>query len=181
MLRLIRFFKDLERSIRYAKNGVLSARECKKGNLQEARMLLDEAFSVAQDGVPSRILAYDARLMVLEGRHEEAQDRLLECLESLPEDRDADAEYIYLYCKLQLSIYDARCSYPELEALRESAAILRLDQLRSRTNQLVLPLPSRQVFEGLLGYRRHIPTTDETQNSLTRPAKVNFNLEVDHS
>ncbi|MEP2102065.1 MAG: hypothetical protein ABJP02_11210 [Parasphingorhabdus sp.] len=130
---------------------------------------MDAAFSLCDDP-PYYLLAYDAKLMCLEGRHEEARDRYRECLAGLPEVLSLEETYVSLYCRLNLGLYDKNCSYEELEELRQKAANLGDRGLP----QYHLRFPSKSLLTEQYGSRVPLDQTIKVKNSPVKPSRVYY-------
>src|SRR3546814_200391 len=75
------------------------------GSPSEARMHLEKAKLILLDELEV-LYAYDARVFIIEGRHEEAKDCLRKTLERVSGSADNDKLYIEKFCKFTLALYD---------------------------------------------------------------------------
>lgn len=71
----------------------------------EARMHLEKAKLFLIEEVEF-LSAYDARVFIIEGRHEDAQDCLRKSLERASGATDDDKLYIETFCRFTLALYD---------------------------------------------------------------------------
>lgn len=94
-----------------------SLQALRASKLTAARKKLDAVLSRSKIDFDF-IVAFDALMMVMEDRHDEARNRFRECLEGLPSERNNDEEYISLFCRFYLSSY---AKNPNVDELRESA------------------------------------------------------------
>lgn len=116
-----------------------SLQALKASKLESARAKLDQV--LARSGHHfDFIVAFDAFVMVVEDRPNEAKMRFKECLESLPARRTADEDYIALYCEFFLSAYSGST---ELDAIRTSA----MDLQPRKTLVRFLKFPLSEVVE----------------------------------
>ena len=86
-----------------------------RGNASKARYWFNDALQRA----PAKddfIDAYDARIMMMEGRHSEAREKLDTVVGSLDGKTDDDARYIKLYCHFFLALYEGNPKAVELKA-----------------------------------------------------------------
>ena len=86
-------------------------------NVRDARSKLDYVLLHKRESFPF-ILAYDALLMILEDRHEEARQRFKECLGRSHSGLDANEAYIDRFCEFHLASYNQE---PSLTSIRSRA------------------------------------------------------------
>ncbi len=154
----------LIKELKFELNSALARYHSSRRRDKKARACLDAAFSLCDDP-PHYLLAYDAKLMCLEDRHEEARDRYRECLAALPEVLNSENAYVSLFCRLKLGFYDQNCSYEELEELREEAVKLGV----RGSPKYYLPFPSKSLLMEHYGSRIPLDQTFKVKN---RPAKA---------
>ena len=157
--------QTLFEGLKYVLNVYYARYHCRRSRRYEkARACLDTALSL-EDDPPHSLIAFDAELMSLESRHDEAIDRYRECLAALPEVLSPDETYVSLFCRLRLAIYNDNRYYEELEELREKAA----DLDAGAASKFLLPVASRSKLAEICGHR--IPL-DRTFKLKDRPAKA---------
>lgn len=134
---------------------------------EKARACLDTALSL-EDDPPHSLIAFDAELMSVESRHDEAIDRYRECLAALPEVLSSDENYVSLFCKLRLAIYDDNLYYEELEELREKAA----DLDAGAASKFLLPNVSKSKLAEICGHRIPLDRTFKLKDLSARGSRV---------
>lgn len=135
----------------------------------KARACLDTVFSL-EDDPPHRLIAFDAVLMTLERRHEEARERYRECLAALPEVLSLDETYVSLYCRLHLAIYDDNRYYEELEELREKAADLNV----GAASKFLIPVVSKSQLAEIFGDRKRPDPTFKVKDDRAIHSRVYY-------
>ncbi len=134
-------FLSFVNELRFDFNCVRAKIHSGRGRIDRARERIDAAFALEEDP-PHYLLAFDARLMMQEGRHKEVLTRLRECFAILQEDMDLEEHYVRLHCRLMVGLYDPECGYEELEELRVKAANLKV----SGAVKYLLPVISKSSF-----------------------------------
>jgi tetratricopeptide (TPR) repeat protein len=116
-----------------------------RGDLGRARYYADRALAKLRDDLDF-IEAYNVRLMMREGRHDQAIETLHHLISiSDAHAPDADTQYIHAYCKLWLDLYTDGQQAIET---RKNAEKLKVRKSISR----FLPLPS----DGKIGRIRNL-------------------------
>ena len=100
----------------------------KRGNAERAR----KEFQTAQARLraqPDFMDAFDARILMMEGRGDDARQKLARSMEALETRRDDNGRYITLYCRHFLELYDrdgsARARKAEADTLSPSGHLLQ--------------------------------------------------------
>ena len=161
--------QTLFKELKFELNAGLARYHSSRRRIKKARARLDAALSL-EDDPPHYLLAFDAKLMCLEDRHEEARDRYRECLAVLPEALSMEETYVSLYCRLQLKLYDNNCFYEELEKLRENAANLGV----RGSPRFYLPIGSKSLLRELCGHRIPLDQTFRVKNGPAKPSHVYY-------
>lgn len=141
----------------------------RKGRLERARNRLDAALSLISP-LPRYLIAFDAILMVREDRHEEARRRFRMCLAILPKVMNSEDEYVSLFCRLWLSMYDADCSYDEIEQLRQKVASLDVGGLPKH----FLRIPRKEALRAEFGQRGLREPSPEMKGSVTGAPTISY-------
>ncbi|MGQ7828440.1 hypothetical protein [Altererythrobacter sp. Z27] len=113
--------------------------------------------------------AYDARLLMLEGRHEAARDRFREVIESVLDSEDVNAAYIERFCRFILALYeqDAKARAMKSEAMKLVA---------EKKCRRLLPFLSDQSIGSILEYQRQADTNFAARS---HAGALQANLEYD--
>lgn len=162
-MRIQTLFEGLKHVLNVGRSRYYSNR----GRNEKARAWLDTALSLEDDPL-LELIAYDATLMVVEGRHEEARDRYRECLAVLPELLSPNETYVSLFCKLRLAVYDENRHYEELEELWEQADNLGVGGV----SKFLLPLGSKSVLLENCGHRIPLDRTFKLKDCPAKASRV---------
>lgn len=161
--------QTLIKELKFDLNAVRARVHSSRRRVEKARARLDAALSL-EDDPPHYLLAFDAKLMAQESRHEEARDRYRECLAVLPEVLSLEETYVSLYCRLGLGVYDNNCFYEELEELRENAANLGV----RGSPKYFLPIVSKSLLLEVCGHRIPLDQTFKVKNGPAKPSRAYY-------
>lgn len=88
----------------------------KRAKVTEARAALDLARARLDRKNPEFLEAFDARILMMEGRGDEARDKLSHSIDAMQSRSDHNAQYISLYCEHFLRLYDRNSSAREIKS-----------------------------------------------------------------
>ena len=82
----------------------VSLYNAKRGNARLARIYLDRALKDIGDKL-AFVPAYNARILMMEGRHQEAKELLESVSKTTFGEIDSDEKYIHNYCQFHIELY----------------------------------------------------------------------------
>ena len=77
----------------------------KRNKPHSARKYLNKAFGELEEKV-NFVPAYNARILMMEGRHQEARERLYSIIQKVADESVADKKYILKYFQFHLALYE---------------------------------------------------------------------------
>ena len=140
-----------------------------RGNRIRARKWFDRYFALepAPHAMP---LAQDAFLKILEDRGSEARSRFLECLENAESDPGGMNDYIAIYCRFWIAVYDPKVSCQQTLKILSNAH----DAKESKWFKLNFPLPSSKVVARIKEDPPTAPLSAERWAFPTHNVRVTF-------
>ena len=122
----------------------------KEGDLASVRRRLDRFLDQYADDYPF-MLVFDAALMFVEERNDEARERISDCLEALPDGDTPDTKYVTLFCRVLQTLhvdYEWRAALKEAEQLEVDPLIKAFLKFPSEERVSEIVREERRAMKG---------------------------------